>query len=249
MQQGKIDEAETAVQKFESFWPRKIVILFGKPGAGKGTQSPKMVELLDIPQLSTGDMLREAVAKKTGPGLASKAAMEAGALVTDEIVVGIITERIKQDDCATGFILDGFPRTVAQAAALDKLLATTGDAVNSVLQLSVPDEALEERICGRCIHKASGRSYHVTTIPPASMKLGADGQPIKESMTDDETGEPLMQRADDTAAALKNRLSSYHNETVPVLEHYKDAGIVQTIDGQGSIDSVWEKLLAAMKTA
>ena len=140
---------------------RKIMILFGPPGAGKGTHAPKIEAKLGTPQLSTGDMLRAAVAAGTPVGKQAKAAMDAGALVTDDIVCGIIADRIKEPDCASGFILDGFPRTVEQAKKLDEVLAKNGEAVAKVVELRVPDAVLEERICGRWVHKASGRSYHV----------------------------------------------------------------------------------------
>ena len=143
---------------------RNILILFGPPGAGKGTHAPKIVDKLSIPQLSTGDMLRAAVAAGTEVGKKAKAAMDSGALVTDEIVVGIIADRIKEKDCVDGFILDGFPRTLAQSKMLDKELAKTGEAVSRVIELSVPDAVLTERICGRWVHKSSGRSYHLSLI-------------------------------------------------------------------------------------
>merc|ERR1712216_968755 len=196
------------------------MILFGPPGAGKGTHGPKIEDLLGIPALSTGDMLRAAVAAGTEVGKKAKAVMDSGGLVSDDIVVGIIRYRIKEDDCKHGFILDGFPRTLAQTKALDKMLAEEGACVTKVIELEVPDSILEERITGRWIHKKSGRSYHVKFAPPKSMVLGADGKPDPASMKDDETGEALMQRSDDTAKALKNRLASYHKETTPILNHY-----------------------------
>merc|ERR1712188_154265 len=181
---------------FEKYWPRKVMILFGPPGAGKGTHGPKIVDLLGIPQLSTGDMLRAAVSAGTPVGMKAKALMSAGKLVGDDIVVGIISERIQEADCANGFILDGFPRTLAQSQMLDELLAKTGDCVTNVVALTVPDGLLEERICGRWIHKKSGRSYHVKFHPPKSL---AGQKPSAKTMLDDVTGEPLMQRGDDTA--------------------------------------------------
>merc|ERR1712232_280444 len=147
-----------------------------------------------------------------------KELMSAGKLVGDDIVIGIIKDRIQEPDCAKGFILDGFPRTLTQAKAIDDLLAEGGEKVNMVVSLDIPDAVLEERICGRWIHKASGRSYHVKFAPPASLARAA---PTKENMKDDQTGEALMQRPDDTSAALVQRLTSYHAETVPVLQHYK----------------------------
>jgi adenylate kinase len=232
--------------KFATYWPRNIMILFGPPGAGKGTHGPKIEDLLGIPQLSTGDMLRAAVAAQTEVGKKAQAVMKAGGLVSDEIVVGIIRDRIKEDDCRFGFILDGFPRTQVQAEALDKMLAEEGAAVTKVVELQVPDEVLEERICGRWIHKASGRSYHVKFAPPKSMQFGNDGKPIPSTMIDDETGEPLMQRPDDTASALIKRLQGYHGETVPILKHYTPKGIVRTVNANQKMDGVWAEVLTSL---
>lgn len=232
--------------KFATYWPRNIMILFGPPGAGKGTHGPKIEDLLGIPQLSTGDMLRAAVAAQTEVGKKAQAVMKAGGLVSDEIVVGIIRDRITEDDCKFGFILDGFPRTLVQAQALDKMLAEEGACVTKVIELQVPDEVLEERICGRWIHKKSGRSYHVKFAPPKSMKLGDDGKPVPESMKDDETGEALMQRPDDTASALVKRLQGYHNETVPILNHYQPNGIVKTVNANQKMDGVWGEVLSSL---
>jgi len=240
---GKVED------KFNTYWPRKIMILFGAPGAGKGTQGAMMVDELGIPQLSTGDMLREAVAKGTEVGKRAKAAMESGALVTDEIVIGIIEGRIQEEDCASGFILDGFPRTAVQAEALDKMLAKHGEAVSNVLAFEVDPKLLEERICGRWMDKKSGRSYHTTFKPPKSMKMGPDGKPDPASMKDDITGDALYQRADDNPAALKKRLDAYAKDTYPVLDRYAPKGFVRTIDGGRKIDLVWADVEAALKRA
>lgn len=248
-QQVKSSEAALVESKesFSKYWPRSILILFGPPGAGKGTHGPKIEELMGIPQLSTGDMLRAAVAAGTEVGKKAKAVMASGGLVSDEIVVGIIRDRIKEDDCKFGFILDGFPRTKVQAKALDEMLAQDGAAVTKVVELGVPDEVLEERICGRWIHKKSGRSYHVKFAPPKSMTLEADGKtPVKESMLDDETNEPLMQRPDDTATALVKRLKGYHKETVPILKHYEPEGIVKSVNANQKMDGVWSEILASL---
>ena len=223
---------------------RTILILFGPPGAGKGSQAPRIVETKGIPQLSTGDMLRAAVAAGTEVGKQAKAVMESGGLVSDEIVVGIIKDRITEADCTNGFILDGFPRTVAQAEKLDEMLKETGEAVSSVVELSVPDAVLEERICGRWIHKSSGRSYHVKFAPPKSLPEGA--KPDESNMLDDETGEPLMQRGDDTAEALKSRLEAYHAQTVPILDHYKPTGVVSSVDANRGMEEVWDGIKAAI---
>ncbi|KAL3780782.1 hypothetical protein ACHAW5_004895 [Stephanodiscus triporus] len=239
--------AKEVEAKFAAYWPRNIMILFGPPGAGKGTHGPKIEELLGIPQLSTGDMLRAAVAAKTEVGLKAAAVMKAGGLVSDEIVIGIIRDRISEPDCRFGFILDGFPRTLVQAQALDKMLAEEGACVTKVVELQVPDEVLEERICGRWIHKTSGRSYHVKYAPPKSMKKDGKGNPIPESMKDDETGDALMQRPDDTASALVKRLMGYHSETVPILDHYKPNGVVAVVNANQGMDGVWEEVLQSLK--
>lgn len=238
-----MEDGKAAVEnKYAKFFPRKIMIVFGPPGAGKGTQCPKITDMLNIPQLSTGDMLRAAVADQTEIGKKAQGLMKAGKLVSDEIVVGIIADRIQADDCKHGFILDGFPRTLEQTKALDALLASRGECVNSVMALSVPDEILEERICGRWIHKKSGRSYHVKFAPPKSMETDSSGKPIPESMKDDETGEALMQRPDDTAKALVNRLKDYHKMTVPIMSHYKPHGIVKQVNANQKPDLVWSEL-------
>jgi adenylate kinase len=207
--------------------PKTIMMLFGAPASGKGTLGPTVVKALGIPQLSTGDMLRAAVAAGTAIGLEAKGVMEKGGLVSDPLVVGIIKDRIAAEDCRGGFILDGFPRTEAQACMLDNMLAEKGDQVTHVIALEVADEILEMRICGRWIHKASGRSYHVTNCPPKSLKAGMT--PSTETMFDDETGEPLMQRADDTKEALKSRLQAYRQETVPILAKYEPRGVVHRV--------------------
>lgn len=295
-------------EKFGTYWPRNILILFGPPGAGKGkeqnnpvtvlgddeqksmmswmnadvfssiwndstcqhllsifdnrlssliptlfffffvgTHGPKIEDLLGIPQLSTGDMLRAAVSQGTEVGKKAEAIMKAGGLVSDEIVIGIIRDRIQEPDCKFGFILDGFPRTLAQAKALDRMLASEGARVTKVIELEVPDAVLEERITGRWIHKDSGRSYHVKYAPPKSMKLGADGKPLPDTMKDDQTGELLMQRKDDTADALIKRLKGYHGETVPILEHYRPDGIVRAVNANQGMDQVWTEILAALQ--
>jgi adenylate kinase len=235
------NEADAIKAKYDKYWPRKILILFGAPGAGKGTQAPKIVDTLGIPQLSTGDMLREAVAAGTEVGKKAQAKMKAGELVSDEIVVGIIADRIKQPDCANGFILDGFPRTLEQTLALDAMLTQSGEVVSDVVEFQIPDAVLEERICGRWIHKKSGRSYHVKFAPPKSMKL-VDGKPDPATMKDDATGEPLMQRPDDTASALVKRLEEYHGKTVPVLNYYAPRGVTRIVNANQSMDDVWSEV-------
>jgi adenylate kinase len=227
---------EDIVQPFAG--SRKIVILFGPPGSGKGTQSPKIVAKLSVPQLSTGDMLRAAVQAGTETGKKADVIMKEGKLVPDEVVMNIIKDRTKERDCRGGFILDGFPRTEAQAKMLDALLAESNDKVTNVIALEVPDGVLTERICGRWIHKASGRSYHVKFNPPKSYQAGAT--PDTSNMLDDETSEPLYQRADDTEEALKKRLEGYHGETKPVCTHYeKVPGCVHKVNANQKIKEVW----------
>lgn len=241
-------DAKATQSKYDKFWPRKIMMIFGPPGAGKGTQGPKIEELCGIPQLSTGDMLRAAVAAKTPVGLKAKELMNAGKLVGDDIILAMIADRIQEDDCKTGFILDGFPRTMEQAKELDKILQKRGECVTKVLALDIPDAVLEARITGRWIHKKSGRSYHVLNKKPKSMEIGADGKPVPESMKDDETGEPLMQRSDDTADKLKKRLQEYHNKTQPILNYYgpKGTNVVSTVNANQAMDKVWDEILAKL---
>merc|ERR1711998_198083 len=214
------------------------MIITGPPGAGKGSQSPKIVDTLNIPSLSTGDMLRAAVAAKTPVGLKAKQRMESGGLVSDDIVVGIIADRIKEMDCGWGFILDGFPRTIEQTKALDEMLAKSGEKVNSVIAITVPDSILDERICGRWIHKSSGRSYHVKFAPPKSYQ--GTSEPSTANMKDDATGEALMQRPDDTKEALPKRLAAYHSETEPILDHYRGCSCtVERVNANQSMTAVW----------
>jgi len=233
-------------ETYHKYWPRKIMMLFGAPGAGKGTQGEKITAELGIPQLSTGDMLRAAVAAGTPVGIKAKAVMAAGGLVSDDIMIALIADRIKEPDCSNGFILDGFPRTLEQTRALDAMLAESGECVSLILAFEVDASVLEERICGRWMDKASGRSYHVKFRPPQSMELGKDGQPVPETMRDDETKAALYQRSDDTAQALKKRLQSYTDSTMPILDHYRSRGIVKVIDGGAEMSQVTKTVLAAL---
>ena len=181
----------------------------GPPGCGKGTQSPRIKREHCLCHLATGDMLRAAVAAKSPLGLEAKKAMDAGALVSDDLVVGLIAEAISKPECRVGFVLDGFPRTAAQAAKLDGMLATRGASIDRVLDFRVPDATLVERVVGRLVHPGSGRSYHERFAPP------------RVAGVDDVTGEPLVKRADDNAATLKARLAAFHAQTAPVIDHYR----------------------------
>ncbi|KAI0001551.1 adenylate kinase-domain-containing protein [Xylariaceae sp. FL0662B] len=209
------------------------MILIGPPGAGKGTQAPKIKEKFSCCHLATGDMLRSQVAKKTTLGREAKKIMDAGGLVSDEIVVGMIKEELDTNkECKGGFILDGFPRTVTQAESLDKMLAEKNQKLQHAVELQIDDALLVARITGRLIHPASGRSYHSIFNPP------------KEPMKDDITGEPLIQRSDDNADALKKRLNTYHAQTAPVVSYYKNTGIWKGIDASQEPGQVWKSLLS-----
>ncbi|MBF0400965.1 MAG: adenylate kinase [Magnetococcales bacterium] len=210
------------------------LILMGPPGAGKGTQARRIAERYNIPQLSTGDMLRAAVKAGTSVGLRAKAAMESGGLVTDDIVVGIIADRIGEADCAHGFILDGFPRTVAQATALDGMLTERGLKIDHVIDITADTEALVTRITGRSTCSLCGEGYHAVYKKPA-----VAGECDKCDGT-------LTTRADDNEETVRNRLTVYHQQTAPVIEHYRNGGKFKTIDGMEAMDSVFEKLCAIL---
>lgn len=188
--------------------PEKRLILIGPPGCGKGTQSPRIKYDHCLCHLATGDMLRAAVAAKSALGLEAKKAMDSGGLVSDDIVIGLIAEATKTPECSRGFILDGFPRTVVQAQKLDEMLASRGQSIDKVLNFQVPDSVLVDRVVGRLIHPASGRSYHEKFAPP------------KVPGKDDFTGEPLIKRKDDNADTLTARLSAFHSQTTPVIHYY-----------------------------
>jgi adenylate kinase len=214
------------------------IILLGGPGAGKGTQAAFLCKQYGIPQVSTGDMLRAAVNAGTPLGLAAKKVMDSGALVSDDIIIGLVKERIAQPDCANGFLFDGFPRTLTQAQAMKD----AGVKIDVVLEIDVPDQAIIERMSGRLFHIPSGRSYHVLFNPPR-----VDG-------VDDVTGEPLIQRDDDKEATVRKRLQVYHNQTRPLVEYYThwaasgDAAAprYRKIDGTGSVDAITARALAAL---
>ena len=212
------------------------LIIMGAPGAGKGTQAAYITEKYKIPQISTGDMFRAAVKEGTELGKAAKACMDAGKLVPDEITIGIVRERLSKSDCAEGFILDGFPRTVEQADALEKILSELGVELSCVLNIHVPSEDLIERAIGRRICKSCGATYHV--------KFNA---PVKENICDKCGGE-LYQRADDTAATMSNRLSVYEKSTRPLIEYYQKRGKYIEIDGRQPIASVTAEIVSALNS-
>lgn len=207
------------------------LVLFGPPGAGKGTQAKRLEEKYGIAQLSTGEMLRSEVAAQTEVGRAADALMKEGNLVPDSLITSMIDRRLDQDDCRNGFILDGFPRTVAQAEALDDLLATKGLQLDHVLSIEVEDEAMVERIVGRFTCARCGEGYHETFK-----------RPKVEGVCDVCGSTEFTRRSDDNAETVRQRLKAYHQETEPVLRHYQDQDLVETVDGMGSIDEVTEQL-------
>jgi adenylate kinase len=214
------------------------LILLGAPGAGKGTQASFICRKYGIPQISTGDMLRAAVKAGTPLGLAAKKVMDSGALVSDDIIIGLVKERIAQPDCANGFLFDGFPRTIPQADAMK----AAGVKLDYVLEIDVPFEAIVERMSGRRSHPASGRTYHVKFNPP------------KVEGKDDVTGEPLIQRDDDKEETVKKRLEVYAAQTRPLVEYYSgwakadpgNAPKYRRIDGLGSVDDITARALQAL---
>ncbi|GAB5355211.1 hypothetical protein AAMO2058_000186500 [Amorphochlora amoebiformis] len=223
---------------------RDIIVLIGPPGAGKGTVAPIIIQKTGVPQLSTGQMLRAAVKAGTTIGKQAQGLMAKGKLVPDEIVARLVKERTEQRDCSRGFILDGFPRTINQAKLLAKILEENNEYVTLAIEIRVPDSVLETRICGRWMHKASGRSYHVTFSPPKSMKLLSNGKPDVKTMKDDKTGEMLYQRKDDTPEALKTRLGVYHKNTAAILKFYNE--ILKVLDGDQSIKNVQKEAAVLM---
>ncbi|MFA6062419.1 MAG: adenylate kinase [Gallionella sp.] len=214
------------------------VILLGAPGAGKGTQANYIKEKFNIPQISTGDMLRAAIKAGTPLGIAAKSVMDAGGLISDDIIINLVKERIKEADCADGFLFDGFPRTIPQAQAMKD----AGIPIDYVLEIDVADSEIITRMSGRRVHPASGRTYHIVFNPP------------KVAGLDDVTGEELVQRPDDTEETVIRRLSIYHDQTLPLVEYYQawaasgDAGAPKSVKvaGVGSVDSIREQLFAAL---
>ena len=214
------------------------VILLGGPGAGKGTQANYIKEKYGIPQISTGDMLRAAVKEGTPLGLEAKKVMDAGGLVSDDIILGLVKERISQDDCSNGFLFDGFPRTLAQAEALKE----QGVDIDAVVEIDVDDEEIIKRMSGRRVHLSSGRTYHVVFNPP------------KEEGKDDVTGEPLIQRDDDKEETVRKRLEVYHEQTEPLIDYYKrwessgetGAPTYIRIEGVGKVDEIRDRIYTAL---
>ncbi len=207
------------------------IILLGAPGAGKGTQAQFLMAKYGIPQISTGDMLRAAIKAGTELGKKAKAVMDAGQLVSDELIIGLVKERIAQDDCKAGFLLDGFPRTIPQADAMKE----NGVAIDNVLEFDVPDEVIVERMAGRRVHSGSGRVYHLVYNPP------------KVEGKDYETGEELSIRPDDEEATVRKRLSIYHEQTKPLVEYYQAEARANnckylTVDGTQPVEEVSAKL-------
>ena len=213
------------------------LILLGPPGAGKGTQAQFISEKYGVPQVSTGDMLRAAIRAGSELGLKVKDIMESGALVSDELIIALVKERIQQPDCANGFLLDGFPRTIPQAQAL----MGAGVSIDFVIEISVDDEQIVSRLSGRRVHEGSGRVYHIEHNPPATPDM------------DDITGEPLIQRKDDREDTIRNRLSVYHSQTEPLVKFYNDLAdsgeqspIFKSIDGLGLLDEVKSRIVCAL---
>lgn len=213
------------------------LILLGPPGAGKGTQAKMLTERFGIPQISTGDILRAAVREGTPMGVKAKSFMDAGGLVPDEVVVGIVRERLQNPDCAAGFILDGFPRTVAQADALKETLRGLGKDLDAVISLEVDADALVTRLTGRRTCRDCGRGYHVAFDPPK----------VKDIC--DACGGPLLQREDDREETIRKRLEVYAEQTSPLIDYYRREGLLTSIDGMQDIDVVQERVLAALRTA
>ncbi len=210
------------------------IMLFGAPGAGKGTQAKFLIEKYGIPQISTGDILRAAIKEGTKMGLEAKKYMEDGKLVPDSTIIGIIKDRLAQEDCKKGFILDGFPRTLAQAEALDELMKEMGISLDKVLSLDVPDELIVGRITGRRVCKDCGASFHVE-FNPAKI----------EGKCDFCDGE-LITRKDDTAETVEKRLGEYHAQTAPLFDFYKEKGVLVELDGTKDVSEVTEDIAAIL---
>jgi len=211
------------------------VVLLGPPGSGKGTQAKKMVQRYHIPQISTGDILRGAVKEQTPLGVEAKGYMDQGQLVPDEVVVGIVRERLKGSDCNGGFILDGFPRTVPQAEALDSTLQEMKRAINHVVSIEVPNEELIRRLTGRRTCRSCGAMYHLMFDPPQ-----------KDGICDTCGGE-LYQRDDDQEETIRARLEVYEEQTAPLIAYYQGKGLLRAIDGLGEIEEIFQKIVRAIE--
>ena len=210
------------------------LVLLGPPGAGKGTQAAAIVERFGVPHVSTGDMLRAAVRNQTPTGLEAKAIMDRGELVPDDVVVAIVADRLAEDDCAPGFLLDGFPRTVAQAEALDGILASAGKRMDKVVCYELADDEVVERLGGRRACKACNAGYHVRHLPP------------KKEGVCDQCGQPLYQRDDDQEETIRERLSVYHAQTAPLTEHYDSQGVLARIPADQGIEEIREATRQAL---
>lgn len=210
------------------------LILMGLPGAGKGTQAEQIVEDYGIPHISTGDMFRAAIKNETELGLKAKSFMDAGSLVPDEVTIGIVRERLSQDDCVKGFLLDGFPRTIAQAEALEEILSTLGRELDYVLNIHVPEELLLERLTGRRVSPTSGKTYHVIYNPPK-----VDGKC-------DVDGSDLIQRDDDKPETVKTRLEVNQQQAQPLIDFYESKGYLKHIDGNRDINDVYKDIQALL---
>jgi adenylate kinase len=215
------------------------LILLGGPGAGKGTQAKKLIDKYKIPQISTGDILRAAVKEGTEMGKKAKECMDAGQLVPDEVVIGIIKDRLAQPDCKKGFILDGFPRTVPQAEALDKVLNGLGSKIDHVVSIDVDEEALVARLTGRrtCKSAACGQMFHIEYTPP------------KKAGVCDKCGTELYQRDDDNETTVRSRLTTYNQATKPLIDYYSKKGLVRPIAGIGGIDDIFTKICGILGQA
>lgn len=214
------------------------LVLLGPPGAGKGTQARMLQENFGLVQLSTGDLLRAAVAAGTDAGLQAKAVMEAGELVSDDIVIAILRDRLAEDDCSNGVILDGFPRTTVQAEALDELMETLGQSITAAISLDVDDAAMVERISGRYTCGGCGEGYHDSFKKPA-----------KEGVCDQCGGTDMKRRADDNAETVAQRLKAYHAQTAPLISYYEEKGALQRVEAMGEIDAIAQNLNSIVKQA
>ena len=211
------------------------LLIMGRPGAGKGTQAANIKDYYKIPHISTGDMFRAAIKNQTELGLLAKSYMDKGGLVPDEVTIGLVRERLAEADCKNGFLLDGFPRTIAQAEALDAFLTKNGVKLDAVLDVNVPAEKLIRRMVGRRVCKTCGATFHVEFNAP------------KVEGICDNCGSPLIQRADDTEATAKNRLEVYDNQTAPLLDFYSKKGILKTVNGDQPLDKVFEDIKESLK--